>query len=1055
MDYFDNSYNFVYTGQTQQWIKPLGISSIYFAVKGAGGAGGGSTLSVNGANGGGGAYIFTNYYKLNPNITYTIAVNVGGGGQPPILNQAEASGGLSVGGKGDSIGNYSSNGGNGTTNNELQAGGGGGMSSVFYMDPYGNQLIKIIAGGGGGGGSGTGSSGGDGDIIGETGSGIAGGEGGNTDGDGRGGEGGIPGGTNGHQYLDSSNNGVYSFQGGGGGGGGTFAGGGGGAGYGGGAGGRGGNSGCGGGGGGSFEPVGQINTHIAGGGGLGGLGYTAGANGSIVIYTNKHQEIIIPPIVATYMLNPQHTSQSMYYAPTTEPLQLNLIGTTLIFPNPGVISVTGQFYIIAGDNNLYAFDADLNYLWVYSLPNTLFSGTPTIIGDGTMYIASQNTAYLYAVVDTGQGVATGSGALKWKYLLDGNSAVSPVVDLSGTVYIGTDNGSLYAINDNQLQGGLVWRYVVQAGQAIVGTPIFNIAYTTLCFTTADTLYVLNLSTTKIDPPTVRWKYSTQLNETFGTPSIDAAGRIYVNTSAGNLYAFDSNLSGPTTSPLWGPINVNDTNLSSIAIGNTRPGKSRQLYFTSQNALNVVDSGTGALVWRYPIIAPSAVPNSIPTIDANNNVIFGGCDNNLYSLNPFTQSYNWNFSVNGAIQGMPLLNTNQRIFFGANDGNLYQVGPDTRPPPLPTIPVVPMYMLNAQHTGVSMYNGPIATPAVQWSKPFVSGNLFVSPSISIGADSTLYICSGDGQVYARNPANGNLIWQLSLPSSTVYTTPAIAGDGTIYIGSNEGYLYAVLPNGRLKWLYYANFPFESSPIIDASGTLYFAAGASVFALGDAGYRGFLKWLAPYNTNANITGSPALGQNGFLYVGSADGYIYALDSFSGTLQWKYNTNLPIYGSATVDASNNVLVGNGSNTDGVLYYLNGTDLGLSDAQRVLWAFTPPPQGGPLYNTVAVTNNTIYVSAIVYVYAIDRITGQQLWRFSKTNCYYTSPIVDANGNIVLASIDTISGNGILHSLSSATGLENWFYDTAVVSRLAPPVLGIDGTIYITSTANLMYAIR
>jgi len=1059
---FDNSANFSYTGKSQTWRKVLGLSSAYFVVKGGGGGG-----NVNTASGGGGAYIFSNYLNLNPALDYYVTINVGSGGQPP----PSKTGGQSVGGKTDASNNYLPNtdGGNGSQLIDLQSGGGGGMTSVLSIDEYGNQFIKIIAGGGGGAGNDINTNGGDSTITGVRGSGSGGGQGGNTFGTGDAGLGGINGGTNGYNYVDSSYNDSsgnhYVFLGGGGGNGGTFAGGGGGAGYGGGAGGRQG----GGGGGGSYALPGQITRFISGGGGAGGTSGQAGENGSVLIFWNR--QIIIPsPIVTMYLLNPSHTSQSIYYAPTVL-LPSNIINyqTPTTFSNSAVIGILQDIYLVGDDGRLYAFNSDLTFRWAYSLPtNHTFIGTPAIISDGTLYVAATTTTasnYLYAIQDIGTGGITGIGLLKWRFLLDGTSALSPVLDLSGIIYVTTNNGSIYAIKDQVISGVKLWQYPsMPSGLPITGAPTFDISCNRLCYASQSNIYVLDLSKNILGLPTQRWTKTVSESEIYGTPSIDKHGIIYVNTSASKVYTYDSSNNGDA---IWAPLQINDTNLSPIAIGNN------QLYFTSQNAFNLVNSVTGVLEWIYPIVPVKNVPNSAPTIDAGENVYFGGCDNNLHSLNAPSRVYNWKYTSGGAVQGMPIIGNDTNIYFGADDGKFYSItGNGTAPT---TTPIMPMYMLNPQHTGLNtLYHGPALTPTLKWSANFVSSNLFVLPSIAIGSTGTLYLGSNNGKVYALNPATGSAIagWPVDLTNvintrynvtnsapNAIYTTPVIAPDGTIYVGSNVGYLHALRPSGALKWSYYAGYPLLSSPILDAEGSIYFGAGTQVYAIGDAGYRGYPKWLTPFPTGGNINSSPALGQNGTLYFGSNDGYLYAVDSFTGLEKWSpLNLSLPdtltvhpIYTSPTVDAYNNVIIGNGSSMDGSLNYIDGIT-GIP-----LWQKSYAAQNGPFYNTVAVNGNTIYFCNIAYVYAIDRASGNLKWRFNKANCYYTSPLVDAAGIIYFASINAFNSHGTLHALiDRGSNYELYWqpYTTGRVERLAPPVLGRDGTLYLSSTANQIYAL-
>jgi outer membrane protein assembly factor BamB len=139
-----------------------------------------------------------------------------------------------------------------------------------------------------------------------------------------------------------------------------------------------------------------------------------------------------------------------------------------------------------------------------------------------------------------------------------------------------------------------------------------------------------------------------------------------------------------------------------------------------------------------------------------------------------------------------------------------------------------------------------------------------------------------------------------------------------------------------------------------------------------------------------------------------------------------------------------------NGVLYCYDG------DTGTELWYNSYDANIGPFYNTVAVYGDTIYLSTIAYVYAIDRINGLEKYKFQKGNYYYTSPIIDANGRLYLASLSVYTNDGILHSITdNGTKLiENWRYNLSY-GRLAPPVISDDGTIYISSTANKIYAIK
>ena len=94
--------------------------------------------------------------------------------------------------------------------------------------------------------------------------------------------------------------------------------------------------------------------------------------------------------------------------------------------------------------------------WQYKTGDKIYS-SPAIASDGTIYVGS-NDAYLYAV--------NPDGTLKWKYKTDCPiSGSSPAIASDGTIYVGSGDAYLYAINPD---GTLKWKY--KTGNWIYSSP---------------------------------------------------------------------------------------------------------------------------------------------------------------------------------------------------------------------------------------------------------------------------------------------------------------------------------------------------------------------------------------------------------------------------------------------------------------------------------------------------------------------------------------------------------------------------------------------------------
>src|SRR5215471_4127179 len=202
----------------------------------------------------------------------------------------------------------------------------------------------------------------------------------------------------------------------------------------------------------------------------------------------------------------------------------------------------------------------------------------------------------------------------------------------------------------------------------------------------------------------------------------------------------------------------------------------------------------------------------------------------------------------------------------------------------------MFRGDATHSGTYMGPAPRQFHRVRWKFP--TGDRVISSPVF--KDNVIYFGGDDGNVYAVDATTGRQIWKRAT-NGPAPATPAIA-DGTVYIGSYDGRFYAFnAQTGALKWKFATNGerrfeakglhgmqpkqqtiaePFDtflSSPVV-ANGTVYFGSGdGNLYALDSA--TGDLRWK--FKTGDFVHASPALA-DGVLFFGSWDSYFYAVDA-----------------------------------------------------------------------------------------------------------------------------------------------------------------------------------
>ena len=313
--------------------------------------------------------------------------------------------------------------------------------------------------------------------------------------------------------------------------------------------------------------------------------------------------------------------------------------------------------------------------------------------------------------------------------------------------------------------------------------------------------------------------------------------------------------------------------SSISIGpmdSPWPMKCYDLKHKSQSPYNT-SNVTSLEKWRFACdwVEESAV------IDNDGVLYFGTWGWYIHALYP-NGTEKWNYHTGNIITSAPAIAEDGTIYIGSWDTKVYAFNPDG---------------------------------SLKWKTVGTGGSISSSPAI--GNDGTIYIDNLGNKIVAIH-SNGTIKWTYNT-GYKMSSDPAIGDDGTIYVGSGDKYLYAMNPDGTVKWRFKTGDEVHSHPSIGSDGTIYFGSNdKKIYALYP---NGTLKWK--FSISSGLYNSVAIGKDGILYV--ADDFLYAIYP-NGTLKWKFE-----YSNQRVTMSSPAI-----SDDGTIYV--GTWIGYGDGGRII---------------------------------------------------------------------------------------------------------------------------
>jgi len=226
---------------------------------------------------------------------------------------------------------------------------------------------------------------------------------------------------------------------------------------------------------------------------------------------------------------------------------------------------------------------------------------------------------------------------------------------------------------------------------------------------------------------------------------------------------------------------------------------------------------------------------------------------------------------------------------------------------------------------------------------------------------------------------------------------------------------------------------SSPAV-VNGKVYIGSDDhNVYALDSR--TGHVVWR--YLTGDTVQSSPAV-VNGVVYVSSHDQKLYALDACTGAKLWSF-TALSPFGVSSPTVANGVVYVGALWRDDSVYALNAR------TGEKLWSFTT---GGDVAASAAVVNGVVYIGSLDgNLYALDALTGVLRWSYTGGGWIYGSPTV-ADGVLYFGA-----GDGKVYALNADTGAELWTYVTGAQVETTPAVA--NGVVYVGSSDHNLYALK
>lgn len=673
--------------------------------------------------------------------------------------------------------------------------------------------------------------------------------------------------------------------------------------------------------------------------------------------------------------------------------------------------------------------------------------SPAIGTNGVVYIGAQN-GRLYAF-----DAATGSP--RWSHLTGGEIDSTAAIGADGTVFVASDR--LYALNGQS--GARRWSTLPREAPSGYFSPVIG----------ADgTVFVVGTRLYAVQPDTgaIRWTAPSIGGGAAGaSPAIDDEGTLYVGAMdtvslRPMLFAVDGN-SGVAK---WALPTLD------IPLGSPVLGLDDRVLIGTERRFLAVHRRTGQKLWEIPAVGPFW---GSAAVDAGGTVYLqtGG---KRIAVDGLTGQRRWETAGNGWSGASPAIDASGILWIA--QGSLAAIatgstGPakspwpkfrgtlsnDGRTGPAPVIPPtlvqepvsvevtlggMARFTVSAQNaTSYQWLRDQVPIPGATNAELVLRARRMSDAgryrAIAIGAGGS--VLSASAGLTVTTPV------QHHLPVGLVSTCPTVGPDGSVYFGTDRTVRAVNGTTGQENWRFTTVGNLQSAIPLGPDGSLFpgtccwnssvLLYDHRVYALDAA--TGAQRW--EFLSDTTVSSAPTLGNNGLLYVTFGEA-LYAI--FQDTGRWKWwRTIHPKEASPAFG------------TDGTLYWfcnnsgIRRVDAASGSLRGACESSLNPGQSSPAIGP----RNTVYLgsrSPSGRVLAFDGGTGELRWSTLLPYPVETTPALGLNGALYVGSSDF--NNGALVALDAATGTIRWTSPVGPLGFQSSPTVGADGVVYLSGLTRL-----